>query len=320
MYLLSRFTRAIGSSSRLTTLAVAALAAGSLAFAPTSAAAAQPGEGTARTPDLGVAVTGKLLQRASQQPLGFAVDSADARVTVSRQSGTAWAFGSAVLTAPHQDGAYPQGWLFLAKRGADGWQVTMEGESAFAALAQQAPVLSAKERDTFGFATTSATPRAAQAYLPWAVGQTWSYWQGPHGWGGYEQPFSSLDLSGGDGIVRAAGDGLAYTLCQGWIRVEHGSGWATDYYHLFNNINVNGASIPAGYALGNIGTDVTCGGSAVGNHTHFALRYGGGYTAIAGNSFGQWIIESDGVAYEGSAVHAGVRVYDDGGMLYNYGL
>ncbi|MFC7613969.1 peptidoglycan DD-metalloendopeptidase family protein [Actinokineospora soli] len=131
-------------------------------------------------------------------------------------------------------------------------------------------------------------------------------------------PWSSLDLAGGDQRVRAARGGTAYTMCKGWIRVIHDRGYATDYYHLWNNINVNGAAVAAGAYLGDTGTDVTCGGAASGRHVHFALRQNSAYVGIAGHNVGKWVPENGGAAYQGSALHGSARVYA-GGSLYNYG-
>ncbi|NUR51141.1 MAG: peptidoglycan DD-metalloendopeptidase family protein [Hamadaea sp.] len=273
-------------------------------------------------PSLPDAVTAALL---SHTPTTLAATARSrTQVTVQRRAGSGWAFGSAVLTAPAQPDAYPLGWLFLAHREAGGWRVELEGDRGFADLAGGAAVLSPAEREVF--TTPSRVEYAGGDFrtgmrLPYAVGQSWSLTGGPHGWGGSETPWSSIDLAGGDGRVLAPRAGLAYTMCgsgRGWIRVVHDRGYATDYYHLFNNISANGLSVGEGAFLGNIGTDVSCGGSATGAHVHFALRQNSAYVPIADHNFGKWVIRSGGAVYQGSALHGSAQV-GVGGALYNYG-
>lgn len=276
----------------------------------------------ARQSDLTQAVTTRMWARAD-------VGTADtarraARVTAERQSGD-WAFGTAVLTTPPNSQAMPDGWLFIAHHTTAGWQVALEGERAFAELTAEAPVVTAAERPLLAAQNGSQEPgttangdgRTGMA-LPFAVGQAWGMPGGPHGWSGTPAPWSSLDLAGGDQRVLAARAGTAYTMCQGWIRVIHDRGYATDYYHLWNNINVNGAAVNQGTFLGNTGTDVTCGGSATGRHVHFALRQNSVYVGIANHNVGKWVPQNGGSAYNGSALHGSTRVYP-GGSLYNYG-
>ncbi|HEY0698915.1 MAG TPA: hypothetical protein VGD43_14025, partial [Micromonospora sp.] len=108
------------------------LAAGLLTAAPGAAQAAP--DRTAATADVNSAVTGKLLAQAAQatDPRLRAATRSDTRVTVARRDGNSWAFGTAVIVAPHVADAYPAGWVFLARAGADGWQVAFDGEAAFA--------------------------------------------------------------------------------------------------------------------------------------------------------------------------------------------
>lgn len=179
-----------------------------------------------------------------------------ARVTIIRR-GDDWAFGTGVVTAPAERYAYPSGWLFLARRDGDGWQVGYEGERRFSELAGAAPVVSRGERELFTGRTE--VDRRTGMRLPFAVGQTWSYTGGPHQMGG--SVLSSIDLAGGDLKVLAARGGRAYTMCKGWIRVLHDGGYATDYYHLWNQVKVDGTPVSEGAFLGDAGTDVTCGGA-----------------------------------------------------------
>lgn len=297
-------------------LAVPPLVAASLVAAPGSAQAAP----SAAPATVTAAVTAKLLDQAKVSGLGDARQQ-DTRITVTRRAGERWAFGTAVVVAPHQEDVHPIGSIFVARAEGKGWQVAFDGEAAFSELAAKSPIVTAQEKQVF---TTSPTVMYAGGdyrtgmALPFAVGQSWYLTGGPHGWGGYEQPWSSVDLSGGDQVVRAARAGTAYTMCQGWVRVIHDRGYSTDHYHLWSNISVNGASVGQGAFLGYTGTDVTCGGAASGRHVHFALRQNGGYVPIAGHNVGKWVPYNGGSAYQGYALH-GSAVAAVGGLLYNYG-
>ncbi|MFJ6199023.1 peptidase M23 [Micromonospora sp. NPDC092111] len=287
--------------------------------APAGVAAPGPSAG-----DVTAAVTAKLLDQA-----GHAADARlraagadDTRVVVTRRGGQTWASGTAVIVAPHEEGAYPAGWVFVAHRDRAGWRVAFDGEPGFAGLAQDAPstVVSAPEQAIF------TAPRPAYAggdyrtgmRLPYGVGQSWYFTGGAHGWAGNDSPWSSVDLAGGDQRVLAARGGAAYTMCRGWIRVIHDRGYATDYYHLWNNISVNGASVGEGTYLGDTGTDVTCGGAANGRHVHFALRQNNAYVPIAGHNLGKWVVMNGGGTYQGYALHGSAQV-NVGGALYNHG-
>ncbi|MET8119479.1 peptidoglycan DD-metalloendopeptidase family protein [Micromonospora sp. NPDC005189] len=291
--------------------AAALLMVTSLIGAAPSAAAA------AVTPALTAAVTAKLLGSAE---LSTADARPDTRITVSRTSGR-WAFGTAVALAPRQEDAHPTGSIFIARSEPAGWRIAFDGEAAFGELAAESPLMTGQEKSVL--TTTPAPMYAGGDYrtgmaLPFGVGQTWTLTSGPHGWGGTESPYSSVDLAGGDQVVRATRAGTAYTMCQGWIRVIHDRGYSTDYYHLWNSISVNGAGVGQGAVLGNTGTDVTCGGAAYGRHVHFGLRQNSAYVPIAGHDIGKWVLANGGAAYQGGARH-GSAYAGVGGGLYNYG-
>ncbi|MFU8850775.1 peptidase M23 [Micromonospora sp. SL1-18] len=303
---------------------VAALAATIVLAAPAAASAAPGATAAPSAGDVTAAVTARLLDQAANaaDPGLRSAGTDDTRVTVTRRGGQAWAFGTAVIVAPHKEGVYPAGWVFVAHRERAGWRVAFDGEAAFAALAESAPanVVSPQERDVF----TGVQPTYAGGdyrtgmRLPYGLGQSWYFTGGPHGWGGNDTPWSSIDLSGGDQRVLAARGGTAYTMCTGWIRVIHDRGYATDYYHLWNSISVNGASVGEGAYLGDTGTDVTCGGAASGRHVHFALRQNNAYVPMVGHNLGKWVIWSGSATYQGYALHGSAQV-NVGGALYNYG-
>ncbi|MER7419432.1 peptidoglycan DD-metalloendopeptidase family protein [Micromonospora peucetia] len=294
----------------------AAVLAAELLVAGTAAHAAAP------TPDpvpvsVEDAVTAKLVGQARATADQHA-DESDTRITVTRKN-SQWAFGTAVAVASHEKDQHPTGAVFIARAEAGTWRVNFDGEAGFSELAAESPLVNKQEKTVF--AQTPGTMSAGGDYrtgmaLPFAVGQTWTLTGGPHGWGS-AAPYSSIDLAGGDQVVRAARAGTAYTMCTGWIRVIHDRGYSTDYYHLWSSISVNGAAVGQGAFLGYTGTDVTCGGSATGRHVHFGLRQNSAYVPIAGHDIGKWAFVQ-GAAYQGGARH-GTAWAGVGGGLYNYG-
>ncbi|WZX99461.1 peptidoglycan DD-metalloendopeptidase family protein [Bacillus sp. FSL W7-1360] len=234
-----------------------------------------------------------------------------------------WAFGAAVIEAPKVEHTFPEGWLFIARDTDEGWQVALEGDHTFSELTQKAPdeVISRDEKKVFSSnATTQSINTRTGLRLPYAVGQSWMMSGGPHGWSGYDRPYSSLDLHGGDQRVLAAREGYAYTMCnnnRGWIRIYHDNGYATDYYHLWNNIVPSGNFVSEGTFLGYTGTDVSCGGYASGRHVHFGILKDGNRAALQNKEIGGWIF-FEGSAYGGYAMH-GSAVRYRGHSLYNYG-
>jgi LasA protease len=324
---------------RIGLYATIGLLAGAALSAPAFAAPAQP----SLRPSLTSAVNTAILQRAGMTAAAAQVSGHGTQAAVQRHSGS-WAFGTAILTAPPQVGEYPQGYLFLAHQDRSGWRVALDGSSGFVELAGQAPVavFSTAERATLAPVEPGAAPATASLAasstnnpvlrLPWAIGQSWTLTGGPHGWSGSDTPYSSVDLSGGDTRVLAAGGGLAYRMCAstingqfgGWMRIYHGNGYATDYYHLWNVINPSpGSSISEGAFLGNTGTNTCAGGGASGRHVHFAIGIGTpstGVTRVAWNwrVAGKWVFWQGSSPYGGYALHGSTHV-NVGGTLYNYG-
>ncbi len=295
-----------------------------------------PAAGGTPTTTLSDAVVARILAVAEPQPLdGRRVTAADTQVNVMRSAGDGWAFGSAVALAPPAPGAYPQGWLFVARRDAGRWAVAFDGDAAFPWLAAAAPstVVPAAEKRLFAShgapggpvlakAATGRAPRplADEDYrtgmrLPYALGQSWRLTGGPHG-----AVRQSIDLAGGDGRVLAARAGAFYVMCgsgRGWVRVVHDRGYSTDYYHLRNNRTAAG-TVAEGAFLGDIGTDVSCGGSATGPHNHFSLRQNSVNVGIAAHNFGKWQPYDGAAEYQGYALHGSTRA-NIGAALYNHG-
>jgi LasA protease len=296
-------------------VATAVLTAGMLVTGTAAQAAPVPKPAGASVESV---VAAKLLGQA-RAARAADVDASDTRVTVTRRSDR-WAFGTAVAVAGHDRDDHPTGSIFVARAEAGTWRVSFDGEADFGALAAESPLVNKREKEIFGSAPSAMYAggdyRTGMA-LPFAVGQTWTLTGGPHGWGG-GAPYSSIDLAGGDQVVRAARAGTAYTMCQGWVRVIHDRGYSTDHYHLWSNISANGTAVGQGAFLGYTGTDVTCGGAAYGRHVHFGLRQNSAYVPIAGHGIGKWELNNGAAEYQGGARHgsawAGV-----GGGLYNYG-
>jgi peptidase M23-like protein/VCBS repeat protein len=172
--------------------------------------------------------------------------------------------------------------------------------------------------------------------LPWAVGETWTLTQGPHNWAGTPpKPWSSLDLSGSSGQVRAAAPGRVHIIsCSGgsYVTVDHGGGWYTGYYHISSIVVSDGQWITSGQYLGQTGTEIPCGGHATGPHVHFTVFSTGGAVLTLSNIptaavdldafvLGGWTI-SDGTT-EGSGcmtrLQDGYPQCPGSGLIYNGG-
>ena len=278
----------------------------------------------AAEPDLTAAVTAKIA--------GKSLAAAGTEVNVMRTDGGDWAFGAGIAKAPPVEGAYPDGWLFVAHKESKQWTVAFEGEAAFPTMTAQAPDTVVPGNDKKVLASHGAAapkpvamdakPLAANGdfrtgmRLPWAIGQSWRMTGGPH-----ESALQAVDLAGGDGRVLAARGGTLFVMCssqRGWLRVAHDLGYSTDYYHLFDNRTDNGVTVAEGAFLGNIGTDVSCGGSATGNHVHFSLRQNGAYIGIAAHSFGKWQFYNGSQPYDGFALHGSTQI-GVGGSMNNFG-
>lgn len=288
-----------------------------------------------RAPSAGAvetAVGQAVLTRAGMSAAQATAAGRTARSSVLRTDPAGWAFGTAILTAPARPDAYPLGWVFLAEHTATGWRVGLDHTADFTDLAARAPagVLSTTERTNIlgdiGIEAVSSNNTGLR--LPYAVGQSWTLSGGPHGWGGSETPYSSIDLSGGDANVRAAGGGSIYVMCTstqsgqfgGWLRIYHSNGYTTDYYHLWNPITpAGGSSIGEGTFIGNTGTNLCAGGSASGRHVHFAILDGATRVSWNWRSIGKWVLWQGSSAYGGYALHGSTQV-NVGGLLYNYGV
>jgi LasA protease len=290
---------------------------------PVSAAA--PALASAGGAHLDDAVVAAMLAATGQSRQTMAADGRDFQVNVSHEDAKAgWSSGTAVITAAED--SYPDGWVFVAHHEDGRWSVGLDGSAEFGRLAQAAPegIMSARELEVFaaagrtgGVGIESTASYTTELRLPYAIGQAWRLTGGPHG-----DPRASIDLAGGDGRVLAAGSGNVYLMCssrRGWLRVYHPNGYTSDYYHLSANITpANGTAVAEGAFLGNIGVDVSCGGSATGPHVHWSILKGDTRVPWHQRSAGKWVFFNGINPYEGFALHGSARV-DVGGTLYNYG-
>lgn len=333
----SRRSEPTGKLSRL--LALCTLAGAGLLAMAGSGQAAEPMSDNASRAALDSAVVEKMLGKEKGRVFGYSAveETENTQTNVTRVSGDGrWAFGTAVIEAPRKEGAYPDARLFVAEKTNNTWTVALEGSSGFPELAEQSPTSVVDKGEKSLFAESDGSPEeassssySASSYsavntglrLPWKRGNKWTMTGGPHGWStGYDRPYSSLDLAGGDGKVRSVRGGRVYTMCgneKGYIRVYHRNGYATDYYHLRSNIKPrDGKWVKRGAFLGYTGEDVSCGGSASGRHVHFSLLKGGNRTALDNKTLGGWTF-NQGSAYYGYAKHNRTKRYA-GGLLRNY--
>lgn len=178
--------------------------------------------------------------------------------------------------------------------------------------------------------------------LPFAVGQSWTLHGGPHntngcGYNGLScssgHPWNSIDLVGGDNMVRAAGSGtvqLGGCPAKGLVIIDHGGGWHTTYYHLDPILVHAGDHVNTGDPLGVTSKQVVCGGTAGDppmRHVHFSvLKYTGAYSWQSGGvdldgfQLGNWVFHDGTRQYNGCATNVvthktvcqGDSIYNDG--------
>jgi LasA protease len=127
---------------------------------------------------------------------------------------------------------------------------------------------------SLGSLNARAADSSSQLSLPYSTGQSW-YFYGPHNYNEvFNGPWNSLDFSGGDSHVKAARGGVVYRDCSaGFVRIDHGDGYETTYYHLINIQVAAGQVVSRGQYIGDTGTDLSCGGTAMGAHVHFSLWF-----------------------------------------------
>jgi LasA protease len=249
----------------------------------------------------------RLLNRSAGRPA-----RARAIISVIRRVG-AWDFGLAEIPPPRRSEGAGIATSFLAQRRGRHWRVALQDTNAFIALLGRAPA-TLVPASILKLDQASTLPGGAgggpEFSLPWTPGQSWTLIQGPHNTNGsaYGHPFTSLDFSGGDGILRAAADGVVYRPCANLVLVDHGGGWETGYYHMPSISVATGQFVHRGDVIGKIGTAVGCGGYAVGAHVHFSIYHFS--TTVGTHGTGVWHIPAadiDGQVIGGYVIHDGAR-------------
>ena len=252
-------------------------------------------------------------------------ENREVRVDIRETDGAA-AFGVAIVTADTgPDAGSPEAWLFTAEN-EGGWTVGLEGTPEFAAMLTDSELMDSEGRETIAASTDPDQASSSEVVgvgLPFEVGTSMTMTTGPHGWGGYDRPFSSVDFAGGNGTAHAARGGYATSLCNGWTRIHHTNGFATDYYHLEDYQSLNG-NVETGHYLGTQGNSLCAGGHTTGAHIHYTLR---GYddvnthwpVALHGRTLGGWTFAEGSEAYGGYAYRNGTEVHPNQSM-YNYGF
>ena len=283
---------------------------------------------------LGAAVLRDVLSQTQQDFAGnhfdslAAINDEDRQVVVDIQdSGKGWAEGVAFISAPTDEHGGGEGWLYMAAYEEGAWTVGLEGDAEFAEQVSASPLLDEKEREVFeGYvADRSNQPQDYTGLqLPFPTGTSQLLSGGPHGWSGYDRPFSAVDIYGGNGDVRAARSGTARSICNGWTRIIHDNGYSTDYYHL-RNFQWRSGWVPTNAYLGEHGMTLCAGGSANGPHVHFAIRrydanLNGWYVPLNGNRIGGWWFWEGASAYYGYAYNTSHGYAYPGNWMYNFGI
>ncbi|NCC35763.1 MAG: M23 family metallopeptidase, partial [Chloroflexia bacterium] len=234
-----------------------------------------------------------------------------------------WAFGNVVAPAPLDSAASPRTWLFLAQqRQPQGWEVALDIDPNFTQWVMLTPpgLLSQDEQRVLGSSISPQGDGSGELSLPWPTGETWTLTGGPHvAVSGSVR--NAIDFAGGSGRIVAARDGVAYytASCPNYIRIEHGGGWKTTYYHAINIAVGYGQAVSRGQFLGNISAQSGCGGSATGPHVHFATYLNNADKAMHGLDIGGWTVENGASAYVGCMIRVrdGSRQCSYSGQIYN---
>ncbi len=216
-----------------------------------------------------------------------------------------WYFGSIGVFPEYTS---PDIYLFLAKRQSDTWAVAIEDTTHFATALRiiPRPLLTPEQWATLtsdqpitlaaGEVGTLQDDRGLVMGLPWPVGESRSLTQGPHAPGG--SILAALDFAGSPGArVHAARSGVVYHACPGaadtYVRIDHGGGVETHYYHLDSISVPNGQWVSRWAPIGVQGTKVRCGGWVTGAHFQFWIKVNGQNLAIDGIDIGGWRVSGD---------------------------
>ena len=164
-------------------------------------------------------------------------------------------------------------------------------------------------------------PSNMELRLPWTMGEPWYFWSGPHrtnpndtvwaavDWGPEDVECSPSRNRTSSTPVRAARGGIVVYAGCNFVRVDHGSGWSTGYFHLDNILVTTGQNVSTGSPLGYPSCLVgqTCGwsGSSDRPHVHFDIRYNNIRQPIAGTIISGWTINAGSTERSGSMIRSG---------------
>ena len=186
---------------------------------------------------------------------------------------------------------------------------TSAGSSAIASSRSPASVdglIGSRTGWAFAAAASRVPATPPTLWLPFAWHSSW-WANGPHSDNGESGTRNNVDLGpGGDGVdgdALAAAAGVAHVhACPpglGWyVRVDHGNGWMTQYWHLGSVASgLDGRTeVTPGTYLGS--TAIKCGNPSPFSHVHFGL-FGPGQP-----------YPLDGVSVGGYTIHAGTGQYN----------
>ncbi len=224
-----------------------------------------------------------------------------------------YAWGIVGVSGSQLTESNPESYIFYAESLQGRWLTTLEYEEQFRVLICNLPEdIMGKRLKRYLCEAASFGDDPPLLGLPWSVGVSWRLTGGPHSNGNGNRPWSSLDFNiapGQSGTVRAARDGVAFLPCPNFVRIDHGDGWQTGYYHLTSIAVVNGQVVNVGQTLGLTSTEAGCDGSANGPHVHFSLRLNNVHQEMEGKNIGGWIVHEGANEYEGYMTKNGITRY-----------
>lgn len=165
-----------------------------------------------------------------------------------------WAIGSATVRSRKRRKGVAEGepdvaFVWIGHRVHGRWTIALEYTRAWTSLLTHAPKAVSRGAPKAPIAplragarslelSESADPGAAQLSLPFGTGQTWIF-NGPHnGAAEASRPWNAIDFGAFDSAYRGTDVVLAAragTVTQNncyMVRIDHGDGWATAYWHI----------------------------------------------------------------------------------------
>lgn len=248
-------------------------------------------------------------------PSGLSVRVGEADVTVHPANSASWAVSA--LLAAHVTTTVQ-------------WQsMTNEFVATYERLFPESRLL-----DNSNNINPPGPPPSGFLQLPFPRGTSWKF-NGPHnvmgGASNYNRPWPSMDF-GLEGSCNNPPDMWAVAAAGGYVqrrttnfglRIDHGNGWQTAYYHLrdiWERFNPQGGDyVSQNTPLGRISCLYDPGGFADIPHVHFSLLYNGEFVDISRpNPQGDRTRLAGYQVYEGNAPYQGKLVRESEILAYNY--